>query len=188
MFTLRKFRQTVVCSACGVRSEVVLEVVVERICQFRLAVDYELHVVSHSCSGGVDAVAVGYLSHKVRRRVHSVAILERRRVQIAVHGRTNRVVVSNVAASYGEAVAVAVHHHCMFVIDGKDVNESLFVRVTDILGYRKGECKLTVHNLTVATIEHSLAVGELHWVVGSILIVVAYHRLFTVAHQKRCST
>ena len=173
MFALFQFRQTIICGAGGVRSEVVQEVVVERICQFRLAVDYELHVVSHSCSGGVDAVTVGYLSHKVRRRVHSVTVLERRRVQIAVHRRTDGVVVGNVAASYGEAVAVAVHHLGMRVVDGKDIDESLLVRITDVLWNCKGELKLPVNNLTFAIIQHCLAVVELHGLVGCILIVVA---------------
>ena len=105
--------------------------------------------------------------------MHSVAVLERRRVKIAVHRGTDGVVVGNVAASYSEAVAVAVHHLGVRIVDGKDIDESLLVRITDVLWNCKGELKLPVNNLTFAIIQHCLAVVELHGLVGCILIVVA---------------
>ena len=67
MRSFLQLRYIIICGAGGVRTEVVLEVLVERVRHLHLAVDDELHVVSDACSRGVDAVLVLHLSHEVRR-------------------------------------------------------------------------------------------------------------------------
>ena len=78
--SVRSFLQlgnTIKGGATGIGSEIVAEVVVERISLRHVAIDDELKVVTYSAAGCIDAVLILDLCHKIRRAVHISTINKR---------------------------------------------------------------------------------------------------------------
>ena len=184
MLAIAQLRNAEAHRTTGIATKVILEIVVQRVGLCHVAVNDELQVMTDAAARSVNAVLVVQLCHEIGCRVHRVAIGERGTVQIAVDARSVLVIAH---------LSATVKHHLsgdtatllqLVITDGIQVNQPFQVRIADVLGYGKGEGKLTVLHLVATTEDHILAVivdkgsRSLRGVVE-----LAYHLFASIAHH-----
>ena len=154
--SVRSFLQlgnTIKGGATGIGSEIVAEVVVERIGLRHVAIDDELKVVTYSAAGCIDAVLILDLCHKIRRAVHISTIDKRGRVEIAIDGRAYRIVLCLGTSSHNKLVAGAIGSNGLVGIQGIEIDHSLTIGIVDVLGHGKRQLETAVANAVGTMIE-----------------------------------
>ena len=148
-----------------------------------IAIDDELQVVSDARPRCVDAVLVGDACHEIGCGVYAVAVRERGRVEIAVDGWADRVVIVNVGAVCHKAVAPSVGRRLAVAADGVQVDKACGVAVANVFRHGKGEGKLSCSNTVVACIDGLASVVEGEGRFGTFRLVGIVH---TAGYQFAC--
>ena len=154
--SVRSFLQlgnTIKGGATGIGSEIVAEVVVERIGLRHVAIDDELKVVTYSAACGIDAVLILDLCYEIWGAVHISAIDKRGRVEIAIDGRAYRIVLCLGTSSHNKLVAGAIGSDGLVGIQGIEIDHSLTIGIVDVLGHGKRQLETAVANAVGTMIE-----------------------------------
>ena len=147
-------------SSCGIGSKIVGEIAVQHVGLRHIAIYHQLQVVADTASGSIDSVLIGYLCHKERGGVDIAAIYEGRRIEIAVDGRTDGIVLLLLALAYRKLLAGAVGREGLGGIHRIEVDQTALVGIIDIQRNGKGEGKLAA----------SYAIGALIQGLGSVFV------------------
>ena len=116
--------------------------------------------MADTASGSIDSVLIGYLCHKERSGVDIAAIYEGRRIEIAIDGRTDGIVLLLLALAYRKLLAGAVGREGLGGIHRIEVDQTALVGIIDIQRNGKGEGKLAA----------SYAIGALIQGLGSVFV------------------
>ena len=154
-FVLARFqlRYAVIGGTAGIGSEIVGEIAVQHVGLRHVAIYHQLQVVADTASGSIDSVLIGYLCHKERSGVDIAAIYEGRRIEIAVDGRTDGIVLLLLALAYRKLLAGAVGREGLGGIHRIEVDQTALVGIIDIHRNGKGEGKLAASYAICALIQ-----------------------------------
>ena len=127
MFAIRQFRNAIAHRTAGITAEVILEIVVQRVCLRHLSINNQLQVMSDTASCSIDTILVIQLCHEVGRRIDAASIDKRRTIEITVDVRTYSILRKTSRAAHYHLITDATGLHGLFVIDCIEVNQSICI-------------------------------------------------------------
>ena len=177
-------RDAVTQFATGITAEVILEIVVQRVCLAHLSVDNQLQVMTNTAACRIDAVLIGQFCHEIRRCVHVAAIDECRAVQITVDAGTLLIATALAGAVHDQLFETTGGCDGLGVVDSKEVDDALLVGVCDVLGYHKGKGEASLSHAVVSVKDGARPVIVDERLVSFRCVVhLTYNLFFCIAHH-----